>query len=186
MPKTQHHHYRICSCFLQQTGSPLLSRGKKPVISQKNVHHSEGARMHPGVDTPVSLISYNHFNILSEECLFSLSLSPISSSSRKHSRHHLHFQSDLRSALRISRLAVFGSSSFSCSSSLSDTDLRSEDPLTLAITVNNSLSASLLIDSGASSQFIDVDYAEHMNLEMTLKPESQDLILADGKPSPNR
>ena len=25
-----------------------------------------------------------------------------------------------------------------------------------------------------------------MNLEMTLKPESQDLILADGKPSPIR
>jgi hypothetical protein len=67
---------------------------------------------------------------------------------------------------------------------LSDTDLGSEDPLTLPVIVNNSLSASLLMDSGASSQFIDVDYAERMNLEMTLKPESQDLILADGKPSP--
>jgi hypothetical protein len=85
--------------------------------------------------------------------------------------------------LKISRLAVFGPSS-SCSSPLSDTDLGSEDPLTLPVIVNNSLSASLLMDSGASSQFIDVDYAERMNLEMTLKPESQDLILADGKPSP--
>src|SRR5258705_293864 len=139
--------------------------------------------MHPGVDTPVSLVSYNHFNVLPEECLFSLTLSPISSSSRKRSRHRLRFQSGLRSALRISRLAVFGPSS-SCSSPLSDTDLGSEDPLTLPVTVNNSLSASLLMDSGASSQFIDVDYAERMNLEMTLKPESQDLILADGKPFP--
>ena len=40
------------------------------------------------------------------------------------------------------------------------------------------------MDSSASSQFIDVDYMGRMNLEMTLKPECQDLILADGKPSP--
>ena len=63
-------------------------------------------------------------------------------------------------------------------------DLGSKEPLTLSIIVNDSLSASLLIDSGASSQFIDVDYMGCMNLEMTLKPKSQDLILADGKPSP--
>src|SRR5258705_104626 len=74
----------------------------------------------------------------------------------------------------------------SCFSSLSDTDLGSEVPPTSPVSINNSLSASLLIHSGASSQFIDVNYAEHMNLEMTLKPESQDLILADGKPSPIR
>ena len=87
--------------------------------------------------------------------------------------------------MKISRLAVFGPSS-SYSSSLSDIDLGSEDSLTLPIIVNNSLSTSLLIDSGASSQFIDVDYVEHINLEMTLKPESQDLILANGKPFPIR
>ena len=40
------------------------------------------------------------------------------------------------------------------------------------------------MDSGTSSQFIDVDYTGCMNLEMTLKPESQDLILAAGKPFP--
>src|SRR5258706_3062083 len=144
MPKTQYRHYRTCSCFdrnsLQQTGSPLIGRGKKPVTSQKNVHHSESARMHPGVDTPVSLASYNRFNILPEECLFSLTLSPISSSSRKRSCRRLCFQSGLRSALKISRLAVFGSSS-SCSSPLSDTDLVSEALLNLPVTVNNSLSA---------------------------------------------
>src|SRR5258705_249970 len=127
--------------------------------------------MHPGMDTPVSLVSYNHFNVLLEECLFSLTLSPISSSSCKCSRRRLRFQSGLRSALKISCLIVFSPSS-SCSSPLSNTDLGSEDPLTLHVIVNNSLSASLLMDSGASSQFIDVDYTEHINLEMTLKPES--------------
>src|SRR5258706_2589638 len=103
MPKTQHCHHRTCSCSLQQPGSPLLSRGKKPVTPQKNVHHSEGARMHPGVDTPVSLVFYNRFNVLPEEGLFLLTLSPISSSSRKRSHHHLRFQSSLRSTLKISR-----------------------------------------------------------------------------------
>ena len=161
----------------------------------KNVHHSKAARMHPGVNLPDPLISlndsldtpvfssFNRFSILPEECLFSLMLSSILSSSRKCFRRHLRSQSDLRSALKIPRLAVFGPSS-PCSSSLSDTDLGSEEPLTLPVIVNDSLSASLLMDSSASYQFIDVDYAGCMNLEMTLKPESQDLILADGKPSP--
>src|SRR5258707_14010005 len=147
MPKTQYCYYRTCSCFdrnsLQQTGSPLLGRGKKPVTSQKNVHHSESARMHPGVDTPVSLVSYNRFDVLPEECLFSLTLSPISSSSRKRSRRRLHVQSGLRSALKISRLAVFGPSS-SCSSPLSDTDLGSEDPLIFPVFFINSFLLSLL------------------------------------------
>src|SRR5258705_13845266 len=94
--KTKPRPYRTCSCLdhnsLQQTGSPLLGGGKKPVTSQKNVHHSESARMHPGVDTPVSLVSYNRFNVLPEECLFSLTLCPISPSSRKISHRPLRFQ----------------------------------------------------------------------------------------------
>ena len=151
--------------------------------------------MHPGINLPDPLVSvndsldtpvfsfFNRFSILLEECLFSLTLSPILSSSRKRFRRRLCSQSDLRSALKISCLTVFGPSS-PYSSSLSDTDLGSEEPLTLPVIVNDSLSASLLIDSGTSSQFIDVDYAGRMNLEMTLKPEFQDLILADGKPSP--
>ena len=160
----------------------------------KNIHHSKAARMHSdmnlldplvslndSLDTPV-FSSFNCFSILPEECLFSLTLSPISSSSRKCFRRCLRSQSNLRSALKISRLAVLGPSSPYCSS-LSDTDLGSEEPLTLPVVVNDSHSASLLMDSSASSQFIDVDYTGHMNLKMTLKPESQDLILADGKPS---
>ena len=160
----------------------------------KNIHHSKAARMHPSVNLPDPLVSLNDssdtpvfsflngFSILPEECLFSLTLSSISSSSRKRFRRHLCSQSDLRSTLKISRLAVFGPSS-PYSSSLSDIDLGSEEPLTLPIIVNDSLSASLLMDSGASSQFIDVDYMGYMNLKMTPKPESQNLILANRKPS---
>ena len=80
---------------------------------------------------------------------------------------------------KISHLTVFGSSS-----SLLSSNLGSEDFLTLPVVVNDSLSTSLLVDSSASSQFIDMQYAEHMNLEMTLNPKAQDLILANGKPAP--
>ena len=159
----------------------------------KNVDHFKAARMHPGMNLPDPLVSlndsldtpvfssFNRCSVLPEECLFSLTLSPISSSSHKCFRCHLRSQSDLRSALKISRLRVFSPSSL-CSSSLSHMDVGSEEPLTLPVIVNDSLPASLLI-SGASSQFIDIDYASRMKLEMTLKPKSQDLILADGKPS---
>ena len=114
----------------------------------KNVHHSKAARMHPGVNLPDPLVSlndsldnpvfssFNHFSILPEGCLFSLTLSPILSSSGKRFWGHLQSQSDLRSALKIYRLAVFGPSS-PYSSSLSDTDLGSEEPLTLPVIVND-------------------------------------------------
>ena len=138
--------------------------------------------LNDSLDTPV-FSCLNRFNILPEAWLFLLMLSPISSGSRKRFCHRLRSQSDFRSALKIFRLAVFHPSS-PCSSALSDTDLGSEEPLTLPVIVNDSLSASLLIDSGTSSQFIDVDYLGRMNLEMTPKPKSQDLILADMKPSP--
>ena len=122
--------------------------------------------MHPSMNNPVSFNSYNCFSTLSEECLFLLTLSPLSASYCKHSHNFLSRQSMLRSAFKISRLAVFSSSS-----PLLDSDLGSEDPLTLLVVVNDSLSASLLMDSSTSSQFIDIEYAEGMNLKMTLKPK---------------
>ena len=160
----------------------------------KNVSHFKVARMYHSVNLPDSLVSYNDsldtpvfsffncFSVLLEECLFSLTVSPIWYSSCKCSRHHLHSQSDLKSTFKISRLAVLGP----CSPCfpLSDTDSGSGEPFTLSIVVNDSLSSFLLTDSGASFEFIDVDYPSRLNLEMTLKPESQDLIVADGSPSP--
>ena len=135
--------------------------------------------MHPSVINSISLNSYNRFSTLSEECLFPLTLSPLSASYPKHSCCFLSHQSRLRSAFKISCLAFF--SSFS---PLLDSDFGSEDPLILPVVVNDSLSASLLIDSSASSQFINIQYAEHINLKMILKPKVQYLILADRKPSP--
>ena len=69
----------------------------------------------------------------------------ISRKSRKRARRRL----GLSRALRISSLSVSG-------------DLGSEDPLTLSCFVNEDLPATCMIDSGASSQFIDLDFA--MNL----------------------
>ena len=150
--------------------------------------------MYPSINLSDSLISLNnsldtlvfssfkYFRVLPEEHLFSLILCLIWYSFCKHSYHCLHSQFDLRSALKISCLIVFGPSS-SCFL-LSNTDLGSKEPLTLPIVVNNSLSTSLLIDTSASSQFFDIDSVGHMNLKMILKPESQDLILTDGNPSP--
>ena len=137
--------------------------------------------LNDSLDTPV-FASFNRFSILPEECLFSSTLSPISYNSHQYCCHCVYSQFDLRSTLKISHITVFGLSS-PCFL-LSNMDLESKEPLTLPVVINDLLSAFLLIDSGASSQFIDIDYTGYMNLEMTLKPESQDLILADGKPSP--
>ena len=93
---------RACPHSLQQAGSPLLYRGKKLVTLWKNIHHSKAARMHPNVNLPDPLISFNDpldspvfsafncFSVLPEECLFSLTLSPILSSSHKRFRYCLY------------------------------------------------------------------------------------------------
>jgi len=59
-------------------------------------------------------------------------------------------------------------------------DLGSEDPLTLPCLVNNTLPATCMVDSGASSQFIDLDFALNMDLPLILKKKPEDLVLADG------
>ena len=119
------------------------------------------------MNKPVFFNFYNHFSALSKECLFPLTLYPLSASYRKRSHHFLSRQLRLRSSFKISYLAVFGSSS-----PLLDSNLGSEDLLTLPVVVNDSLSASLIMDSGASSQFINIQYTKYMNLKMTLKPEA--------------
>src|SRR5258706_12442468 len=37
-----------------------------------------------------------------------------------------------------------------------------------------------MVDSGSSSQFIDLDFALNLNLKLDLKPVPEDLVLADG------
>jgi len=59
-------------------------------------------------------------------------------------------------------------------------DLGSEDPLKLSWVVNENIPATCIIDSGASSQLIDLDFAVNMNLPLVPKGKPEDLVLADG------
>jgi len=59
-------------------------------------------------------------------------------------------------------------------------DLGSEDPLTLSCFVNEDFPATCMVDSGASSQFIDLDFALNLNLPLATKEKPEDLVLADG------
>ena len=148
--------------------------------------------MHPGAINPrpeVSLVSFNAFSVLLEECLFALSLSPLSSSYWKRSRRHLCHSANLRvstvtmsgavSSFR-SPAAVFSSSSEVISSVSVSEDLGFEDPITLLYTINETYPATCMIDSGASSQFINHDFAMKLNLKLDRKKKPKALVLANG------
>ena len=125
----------------------------------------------------------NHFGMLSEECLFPLSLSSMSKSARRRS----HRKHRLSVALRISSAAVSPTilSPSVCTPILapillsSTHDLGSDDPITLPCTVNENHHATCMIDSGASSQFIDLDFALGLNPALDKKTTPEDLVLAD-------
>ena len=76
-------------------------------------------------------------------------------------------------------LSVSVSASMFASVSMSG-HLRSEDPLRLSCMVNEDIPATFMIDSGASSQFINLDFALNMNLLLVPKGKPEDLVLADG------
>src|SRR5258705_1271161 len=59
-------------------------------------------------------------------------------------------------------------------------DLGSNDPITLPCLINNTHQATYMVDSGASSQFINLDFALNLNLKLDLKPMLEDLMLANG------
>ena len=59
-------------------------------------------------------------------------------------------------------------------------DLGLEDPLMLSCFINEDILATCMIDSGASSQFLDLDFAINMNLPLVPKGKPEDLVLADG------
>ena len=132
----------------------------------------------------ISFNSHNPFSVLPEVALPAVeSNSPFPTKSA-----HRRLKHRLRScrALQISSISISG-------------DLGSEEPLTLPAIIRQSaivnankldfdlepelVPANLMIDSGASSQFIDREYAEKHNLTLTLKNKPENLILADGKAS---
>ena len=59
-------------------------------------------------------------------------------------------------------------------------ELGSGDPLILPCLINENHSASCMIDSRASSQFIDLDFTLNWNLPLDLKRKPKDLVLVDG------
>ena len=58
-------------------------------------------------------------------------------------------------------------------------DLGFNDLITLPYLVNNTHQATYIVNLGASSQFIDLDFVLNLNLKLDLKPEPQDLVLAN-------
>src|SRR5258705_634438 len=101
--------------------------------------------MRPGADSKVNrrcspLISNNPFSVLSDEKLFSLSLSPLTKSYKKRQTR----KKCMLNSLFISAISIFNSPF--------DLDLGSEEPLTLSIMVTRDHPATLLMDCGARSQ----------------------------------
>ena len=52
--------------------------------------------------------------------------------------------------------------------------------------LNKDTTGSAMIDSGASTQFIDLDFAVKNNLPLTLKPKPETLIIVDGREAENQ
>jgi len=122
--------------------------------------------MHPGTINlvPVSLVSSNPFSVL-EKVHWEASGKVLGIS----------YKSRQRCARRIRHSAALRLSSVSVSR-----ELGSEDPLILPCLVYKNHFASCMIDSRASSQFIDLDYALSLNLPLDLKRKPEHLALVDG------
>jgi len=122
--------------------------------------------MHPGAVNPVSVsfVSSNPFSVLEE--VHMAGSGKVLGTSRK---------SCQRLARRIRRSAALRLSSVSVSG-----ELGSENPLILPCLINENHSASCMIDSGASSQFIDLDFTLSLNLPLDLNRKPEDLVLANG------
>jgi len=128
--------------------------------------------MHPGAinPVPISFSVLSRFVVL-DEVVIEGSGNVLVGISWK-SRQRAHRRIALSCALRISSVSVsvFG-------------DLRLEEPLTLSCFVNDDFPATCMVDSGASSQFIDLDFALNLNLPLVPKEKPEDLVPADGSRS---
>ena len=68
--------------------------------------------------------------------------------------------------------------------SANSADLGCGDPMVIPVTIKdtrNGIAASAMIDSGASTQFIDSDFAHQLGLRLELKPVPEALIVVDGR-----
>ena len=114
---------------------------------------------------PVSFVSLNRFSAMEEVLLQGSGyiMPVVSLKSCRHLPCRLCLFSDFRlSCICISR------------------DLNTDAHLTLPCLVNKNHAATCMIDSRASSQSIDLDFAWNLNLPLVLKKKPEDLVLADG------
>ena len=63
------------------------------------------------------------------------------------------------------------------STGINSADLGCNEPMIVPVRLNNNTAGSAMIDSGASTQFIDLDFAVKNNLPLTLKPKPETLIV---------
>jgi len=123
--------------------------------------------MHPGGVNlvPISFSVPFRFAVLDEVVMEGTGKGFVGISRKSHQRARRRIA--LACVLRISSLSMSG-------------DLGSEDALTLSCFVNEDFPATCMVDSGASSQFIDLDFALNLNLSLAPKEKPEDLVLADG------
>jgi len=172
------------------------------MLSVTNDGQLRSARIHPDAINHVSPVSSfvpvpffvpSRFAVLDEVVLGGSGnkVVRISQKSRQRARRHLGKSRALRISSVSVSVSVCAPMSVSSSVSISPSasvfkpvsvygDLGSEDPLTLSCFVNEDILATCMIDSGASSQFIDLDFAMNMNLPLVPKGKPEDLVLVDG------
>ena len=73
-----------------------------------------------------------------------------------------------------------GSNGFG-STGINSADLECNEPMIVPVRLNKDTTGSAMIDSGASTQFIDLDFAVKNNLPLTLKATPETLIVVDGR-----
>ena len=72
------------------------------------------------------------------------------------------------------------------STAINPADLGCNEPMIVPARLNNNTAGSAMIDRGASTQFIDLDFAVKNNLPLTLKPKPETLIVVDGREAENQ
>ena len=78
-----------------------------------------------------------------------------------------------------------GSNGFG-STGINSADLGCNEPRIVPARVNKSTIGSAMIDSGASTKFIDLDFAVKNNLSLTLKPKPETHIVVHGREAENQ
>ena len=76
------------------------------------------------------------------------------------------------------RTSGFGSTGISSISVNSAVDLGCDEPMVIPVTIGD-ITGSAMIDSGASTQFLDLDFAVKHNLPLDLKSNPATLIMVE-------